>query len=395
MRSSRKRFFQCFRSILNPFFFTGCLSFRLNDQHKLEISFWTIVLTYFYRLIGLGSFITGWTYKVYSHQYSKTILELSPLLQLLGILELAASILAYINVSISMEFNKQMHAELFNKAYELDKVFIEKFDVSFNYGKEIRRNILNTRFLMLFCGVYCPICFISMDPDWYVVLMAFGYAMCTLGPLSSSVTHINLMNFLRIRFELFGSVFQKYFSVDLNENKEKQRHFVLLINHYRKYCELIHVVNSVYGHAAVVNYLHDFTQTSSIVFVLCHKALESETSGVVYIVLFMYVFPRMFKIVYMAFCARKTILELRSCLQIIGTYDDHCTSKNAKDTIDELIMWSKLNRFQFNVGSALELNFGLVYEFFLGIGNYILILIQLKFQETSIKERLVATVKKQ
>ncbi|XP_073848092.1 gustatory receptor 47b [Musca autumnalis] len=395
-----KNLLQCFKLMFFFLYHTGCLSFRLQSGGDLHYTQWSSFYVIIVRFVLLGCFCGGMTIKITTEQfYNAMIGRLSPIVVFIMCLESVVSVLCYLVVTFSLDTTRKEHLICWNRLQNLDDQVVKDFpNVNWNYHKNSRK------YTRLTAAIYSYFSIISFGFVFNLAncrcgylssfLISFSYACITGSPGLAGFLFVVQMDMLRLRFRLLRKVFLLNFVANSGRIRRQSdikilRKFKLLEYYFKEYSALIPRFNAVFNVVSSASMFYDFAILTNMGFLLCSKAIESNTHWKEYLFVAFFMLPRIYKVVVCSIYGHMAHAERKNVWQEFVHMESYFNkSLIVRDNMESLFHWRMHNNDYFTVGKTMRFNLGLMFMIFNSIANYIIILIQLQFQQNIITETL-------
>lgn len=313
--------YRCFKWIYTILYYTGSLCFQLRGE-SFQLTKANIIYTNSIRLSLMFGFLGSILLKYTDDESSKAIFDrLSPVLKFILALECFLSAMTYIAVCTTMHTNRYKHLKLLRRFKELDaQIQIDFNYIKWNYHKTMRKFTTFTLIVMIY---YYTVSFIYLfklsncNCD-YVTTFVFAlcYASITIAPSSTVFLHLGKMDLLRIRYRLIKRLLKQQYAlaVDLKRQHKFEMRISRLIDYCKSYIQLILQINDVLGVVCGISLFHDFAVLTNMTFLMCQKATETNTSVEEYLFIFLFMLPRIYKVIIYAVYGYVTQKEVSSAM---------------------------------------------------------------------------------
>ncbi|XP_030388408.1 putative gustatory receptor 57a [Scaptodrosophila lebanonensis] len=297
-------------------------------------------------------------------------------------LELVMSIFVYVVTVASMQSTAHQHLRIYNRLAALDDQLMQEFGANLNYRKLKRKNImvLATVTVLYVSAVNSVVGRIAGDGN--KALVACGgicYIIITGGPHFTGYIHMNIAEMLGIRFRLLQKIINPQFfrwrfvKVQLREQRLRSAMEMVKELHY-----LITEVNKVYKLSLWTAIAHDFTLTTSELYIIFGRA---DMDGGMNSLLIAYVatsmLPPFYKMLVAPVYCDRTIRDGRKCLRLLEMLDIWFPgSPVVKQMVTAMLHWRLEFQIEFSSGLGVSLNKKTITLFTTMVFNYLLILIQ-------------------
>ncbi|XP_054737691.1 putative gustatory receptor 47b [Anastrepha obliqua] len=384
--------YYCFKWIYIFAYYAGCICFQLRER-AFQFTKCSIAYTNFIRIAILLGFVGSMIVKCLDNESSKAMLDrLSPVLKLTLALECFISAITYAVASASMEKNKYKLMRLMQSFQVLDhRMQIEFPYVNWNYHKTERKFTSITLFLIAY---YYIVAFIyvfklaNCNCDYATtIVFALSYATLTSAPGFITFLNLGLMDLQRIRFRLIRRLLKQNYAsaAHITGQTEFEMRLARLINYCKGYIQLVLQMNDVFGVACGVDLFHDFAILTSMTFLVCQRATESNARLEEYTSTLLFMLPRMYKVTIYTIYGYVAHKERQNCTHeaiMCGNYFRR--SKAIRYNLEAFLHWRMHNTYSLLIGKVTRCNLALLCSIFNSIISSVIILIQLQFQQNSI-----------
>lgn len=301
--------FECLLFIQWQQFVLCCNGFcRLHGRYI--INKWTA----FYSLGFAGCAVLGLSYTIYAKvnnvEQEKRISALDNLLLSIVCLELVMSTCVFLITAVSMQYQARRHIAIIERINALDQRLIQEFGANLNYRKLMRKDIIVMAVITAayFGAVNSAIIQIS-EGDWPLTFMGtWCYAVITGGPHFSGFVHMNTTEVLRIRFRLLQRIIHRDFLLlRFPDVVLRERRLYGAIDLVKEFHEMIREVNAVYMLSMISALAHDFTLTTSELYMI-FGSKNFSPKILFYVILCM--LPPFYKIIMAPIYCHKAIAEV-------------------------------------------------------------------------------------
>ncbi|XP_037942042.1 putative gustatory receptor 47b [Teleopsis dalmanni] len=375
--------YDCFKLLYKVLYYTGCVSFKQKDG-KLVIDLSSIIYTYIVRVILIVGFVGGFALKLNDKDSAQAMFgRLTPVTKFILTFECLANLITYIEATLMIDAQKRNLIQLMSEFEHLDRSLqIDYPFIKWNYQKTMRKyapttiaifiyfSIVSLSYVFNLSGCYCGI------PTTF--LIGATYTSITVATGSVGFIHIAKMDLLRLRYRLISHLAQQ---TSNSSGTQNQKSVITNLKLYcRKYTELIININNVFGYVSAAGIFHDFSILTSLLFLLCQKASTATTKTTEYTFVILLLLPHFYKLVMTAIYGYLTEEEQKKCLHILMI--------RQTDDQEWFLHWKTHNNYKLYIGSTIRCNLNVIYMVLHGITNYVIILIQLQFQENTITNNM-------
>ncbi|XP_075167984.1 gustatory receptor 57a [Haematobia irritans] len=380
-RSEPNSIYDCCRLLCGLQFFLGCSGIR-SRFGKYTCDWISLMYTPVAMICIVGVLLIT-AYVKFQDPY---FVEMDSLIKSIIVLELGMSLFMYLVTGVSMMARTSTHLQLYRSINELDGILIRKFHCNMNYKTLVKRHVI---FIMFTNLIDLAIIILGASratnlKDLAVNIMAaLAYSFVTGGPHLNFYIQMNFAKILAIRFRLLQKLLKSQWKIrsphELDESRHVER-LQLLIDLVQRYHDCISLTNRVFSMSMVIIMLHDFTLTTSELYLIFGGLTGSGSSALIYFVLLGLVLP-VYKMTVGPMYSEKSITEGDECFKIIQDLDFHYPgNKQIRQMVSDSLTWRWDNKIQFYSGS-MKLNMATIAGVYLEIFNYILILIQFRMTQ--------------
>uniref|UniRef100_A0A1I8NR27 Gustatory receptor n=1 Tax=Stomoxys calcitrans TaxID=35570 RepID=A0A1I8NR27_STOCA len=372
--------YDCCRLLCHLQFIIGCSGIRSKSREKY-ICDWISLGYTLLAIIAIVGILLVTAYVKFKDPY---FVKMDSLIKSIIYLELGMSLFMYVVTGVSMMLQSSTHLRLYQSVHELDRILIRDFRANMNYKVLMKKQ----RFLLIFTNViYNTITILGATRatnlrDLGINIMAgLAYGCVTGGPHLNFYIQMNFAEILAIRFRLLQKLLQVKLkpAAGIDERKIEQR-LQLLVDLVQKYHDCIALTNRVFSVSLVIIMLHDFTLTTSELYLIFGGLTGAGSRALIYFVLLGLVLP-IYKMTVGPVYSENAIAEGDKCFKIIQDLDFHYPgNKVIRQMVATSLTWRWDNHIQFTCGS-MKLNMETIVGVYLEIFNYILILIQFRMTQ--------------
>lgn len=274
-------------------------------------------------IYGFVSLIAYYILMVYSALLIIEIGNVLPFFQrsylwaVIGGFEILFNNFGFVVLMILSEFKKNQQLSFLNRIYDVDVVMAKEFQSEMMYKNLYFKNIL----AVLLCLIYYE------GLTVFVLLFLHGYGLTSLGLYTfaflyqyeqicsgtMSLTYINYVLLIRERFRILKNVqiqLTNEFSIGNKSNLFKTSKLFLT---YKDLCSLIELINDNYGIMLIIRIAHDFTLTTSQVYLISWIFMDSQVSNKIELVvcITLWMIQNIVKIGLTTLSAELTVKEVR------------------------------------------------------------------------------------
>ncbi|XP_017038796.1 putative gustatory receptor 47b [Drosophila ficusphila] len=387
-------FVYCYGNLFSLLFYFGLVTFQVkNPEHGgAASSRWTTAYALSARVLIVTCFLGSVVVKLRDPEMAAAMFgHLSPLVKAIFSWECLSCSITYVEYCLSLDSQRSRHIRLVASMQEFDRSVLEVFpQVQWNYQR--------SRFKYWYGTMIVGFCFFSFS-----ISLIFDTARCTCGIpstlimacmytlLTSSLgligfVHVAVMDFLRVRLRLVQQLLRQLYERD--GSPEVHERISFLFDMSKRCSFLLAELNGVYGFAAAAGIFYDFTIMTCFVYVICQKMLDREPWDLEYTFMLLHVTIHTYKVIITSSYGYLLQREKRNCMQLLGNYSRYFPGQDvARRQTEDFQHWRMHNRQAALVGSTIKLNSSTIFLVYNGMANYVIILVQLLFQQQQIKER--------
>ncbi|XP_016994618.2 putative gustatory receptor 47b [Drosophila takahashii] len=393
-------FVYCYGNLYSLLFYWGLVSIRVRSpgQGGAVSSRWTVLYALSARFLLVNCFMASVMVKLRDSEMSAAMFgHLSPLVKAIFTWECLSCSITYVEYCLSLDSHRSRHLKLLASMQEFDRSVLEVFP-------HVKWNYLRSRLKYWYGTVIVGSCYFSFS-----ISLIFDTARCSCGIpstlvmaltytlLTSSVglvgfVHIGIMDFLRVRLRLVQQLLQQLYQDE--GNREVHEKIAFLFDMSKRCSFLLGELNGVFGFAAAAGIFYDFTIMTCFVYVICQKLLDRMPWDLEYAFMLLHVTIHTYKVVITSTYGYLLQREKRNCMHMLSTYSSHFPGQDvARRQTEDFQHWRMHNRQAALVGSTTVLNVSTIYLVYNGMANYVIILVQLLFQQQQIKDRQLTSGK--
>ncbi|KNC27219.1 putative gustatory receptor 47b [Lucilia cuprina] len=384
---------QCFNLIYVYLYHTGCLGCKIKNGKELYCKKWYRLYSYIYRSIYLTGLIGGFLYKIYDEELNEAMMGiLTPVVKVILTFECFICPISYVEVTFYMDWYCDKYLKLANTLQSLDEQLKMNFpSIQWNYHKSTRKYNPMTVGIYGFYSIVSTIYIFHIAHcrcGWFSsTILSLCYACVTGAPAFAGFLFIGNMDMLRLRFRLIRKLLQLQF---VNKHT-KSRH--MHAEDVAKFKFLIVTLNQVFCVVSGSGLFHDFAITTSLGYLLCSKALDTKAKWYEYVFVSLFMVPRIYKVLTTSIYGYTTQKERKNCSrEFVKIESNFKKSTIIRQPLEDFLHWSMHNNYSIKVGKILNCNLSLIFLTLNSVVNYILIYIQLQFQQNSIVNRFMNNV---
>ncbi|XP_075167034.1 gustatory receptor 47b [Haematobia irritans] len=393
-----KSMHQCLFVLYNVLYYTGCLCFKIENGMRLYYTRWSTVFGYIVRFLLVISFIGGLAMKFTDDElYDAMIGRLEPVIKFVLCFECFISTVMYIQITFSLDFTRLKHLHLSHLLQSLDDKLLKDFPfVKWNYNKTARKyNVLVSLVTIYFMSISLGFVFnLSRCRCGYIssFLLAFSYACMTCCAGTANFLYVAGMDMLRIRFRLLYKLIKVCFSTKSRTSKDDIKLFrklKILQFYFKEYNSMIPTLNHVFSSVSGAGTFHDFAMLTNVGFLLLSKTIEGKAGPEEYAYIVLFMLPRVYKVTMTVTYGHLVHVARRNCIHDMLSVEKFFNEpKIIKQNMDSFLHWRMHNNYFFSIGNSIRCDLPVLFIVFNGIANYMIILIQLQFQQNIIAKSL-------
>ncbi|XP_017069316.1 putative gustatory receptor 47b [Drosophila eugracilis] len=393
-------FVYCYGNLFGLMFYWGLTTIRVRSSGRggSVSNRWTVGYALLARLFMVTGFLGSVMTKLKDTEMAAAMFgHLSPLVKAIFTWECLSCSITYLEFCLSLDIKRSRHLKLLVSMQEFDEGILEVFPhVQWSYQR--------SRLKYWYGTVIVGFCFFSFS-----ISLIFDTARCTCGIpstllmavtytlLTSSVglvgfVHIGIMDFLRVRLRLVQQLVLQLYQSD--GDPEVHEKITYLFNMSKRCSYFLTELNGVYGFAAAAGIFYDFTIMTCFVYVICQKLLNREPWDLEYTFTLLHVTIHTYKVIITSTYGYLLQREKRNCMHLLSRYSKYFPGHDvALRQTEDLQHWRMHNRQAAMVGTTIKLNVSTIYLVYNGMANYVIILVQLLFQQQQINDRQLASGK--
>ncbi|XP_033152016.1 putative gustatory receptor 47b [Drosophila mauritiana] len=393
-------FVYCYGNLYSLLLYWGLVTIRVRspDRGGAVSNRWTVCYALFARFFMVICFMASVMTKLRDPEMSAAMFgHLSPLVKAIFTWECLSCSITYIEYCLSLDSQRNRHLKLLARMQEFDQSVLVVFPhVQWNY----RRARLKYWYGTLIVGF----CFLSFSVSLIfdttrctcgipsTMLMAFTYTLLTSSVGLLGFVHIAIMDFIRVRLRLVQQLLQQFYQAD--DSSEVHERIAYLFEMSKRCSFLLAELNGVFGFAAAAGIFYDFTIMTCFVYVICQKLLEREPWDPEYAFMLLHVAIHTYKVVITSTYGYLLLREKRNCMHLLSQYSRYFSGQDvARRQTEDFQHWRMHNRQAAMVGSTTLLSVSTIYLVYNGMANYVIILVQLLFQQQQIKDHQLTSGK--
>ncbi|KAH8372634.1 hypothetical protein KR009_001469 [Drosophila setifemur] len=413
-------FLYCYENLYSLLLYWGLVTFRVRSPESGgAVSTWfTVAYAIFARFFAVTVFLGSVVVKLRDQEMTSAMFgHLTPLVKAIFSWECLSCSITYVEYCLSLDMQRKRHLRLVTSLQEFDRFVSEEFPyVKWNYQR--------TRWKYWYGTVIVGFCFVSFSISLIfdmarctcgipsTILMALTYSLLTSSLGLVGFVHIGIMDFIRLRLRLIQRLLQQLYleeGADASTPQIVHERIEHLFRLSKRCSWLIAELNSVFGFVAAAGIFYDFTIMTCFVYVICQKLLSRESWDKEYIFMLLHVAIHTYKVVITSAYGYSLTREKSNCMHLLGCYSRYFPDiKVASRQTEDFQHWRMHNTQSALVGSTTPLNMSTIYlvreqpniilnlfyklfvKVYNGMSNYVIILVQLLFQQQQqFKERQI------
>ncbi|XP_034652219.1 putative gustatory receptor 47b [Drosophila subobscura] len=397
-KTSSDGFIYCYGNLYSLLFYWGLVTFRVHTQSDggAASSPMSVLYAVCVRLFAVCGYLGSVLFKLKDERMAAAMMgHLTPVVKMIIMWECLSCTITYVEYCISLDTKRRRHVRLLANMQGFD------LDISMEFPS-VRWHYQRQRFKYWYGTVIVTICFFSFS-----LSLIFDIARCTCGIpstllmagsytlLTSSLglvgfVHIGIMDFVRLRLRLIQKLLQHEYaeSDPLGPQETVHRKVAKLFEFSKRCSHLLSELNGVFGFAAAAGFFYESTLMTCFVYVVCQKVLASEAWDMEYTFMLLHVTLHTYKLIITSTYGYLLQREKRNCLRLLGLYAQHFPQQLlVRRQVEDFQHWRMHNRQAALIGRSMPLNVSTIFMVYNGMANYVIILVQLLFQQQQIKER--------
>lgn len=316
-------------------------------------------------VLGLAACLYG---LLQNQLLQQRVLRLDKLVLSIFSVELIISTIVFMISVLSLQSKAEQHAGIYKRLAEIDRRLMRDFGANLCYGKLYRKNVLLLCFLgvVYLSAVITALVHGTRGRQLALVLpAALCYFLITSGPHLSGYVHMTLSELLRIRFRLLQRILNPKFLVKrfgrghLCERRLRSLVHIVTELHY-----IIDEINAVYSISLGSAMFHDFTLTTSELYIIFSRAMgggagggDKEKASISLSFLIICMLLPFYKMLISPVYCNQCVDEARKCLQLLEQLDNWFPHSNvAKQLVETMMRWRLQFRMEFLSGPSIVLN---------------------------------------
>lgn len=260
--------YDCCTVLCHIQFFLGCSGIIKHNHHNYKSNRKSLLYTW----LAVISFTVGLTGTMFIKLQDPSVYKLDSLIKSIIYLEVAMSVFMYLVTVLTMLSNITTHLELYRHLHDLDTKLVKKFSCKLNYEKLIKKHIvLVTSVAIIYITVIVAAVSQASHGQEFIVNLVAGlaYTAVTGGPHLNGYAQMNMAEILSIRFRLLQKLLRrKVICSSKLTAKQQIENLRCLIDMVQEYHNCIRSINKVFSFGLVTTMLHDFTLTTSELYLI-------------------------------------------------------------------------------------------------------------------------------
>lgn len=240
-------------------------------------------------IYGLVSLILYYAVMVYSAHLIIQNGNIVPLFHksylwaVIGGFEMSFNNVGLVVLIVLCEFKKNQQLSFLNQMYEIDEVIMKDFRMEICYRNLYLKNIA----AVLLCLIYYE------GLTAFVLYFLYGYGLTSFGLYifaflyqyeqicsgTMSLTYINNVLLVKERFRILKNIQIQLTKESTVRNESNVLKISKLFLTYKDLCSLIELVNDNYGIMLIIRIAHDFTLTTSQVYLISFVFMDSNVTN--------------------------------------------------------------------------------------------------------------------
>ncbi|EDW85532.1 uncharacterized protein Dwil_GK19220 [Drosophila willistoni] len=389
----------CFDNLYKILSYWGVISFGLkttqqntNTTSKRSILAWSI------RCLLISGFLSGVLIKRLDPEMSYAMFnDISPVVKVIFSWEYLSCIITYVEYCLSMDFRHHRHIKFVHKLQELDLPIFQEFP-------QVKWNYQRTQLKYWYGTILVGICYFTLS-----ISLIFDLTKCSCGVLSTlliatcyslitsslgllGIVHIAIMDYLRLRFRLAQKLIKQTYQAHTNKTATDTHFKILILMKFNQgVSDLVIKLNEVFSFVAAAGIFYEFTLMICFVYVVCQKIIAKQFWDAEYALMILHLSLHSYKVI--VACAYGYLLkrEKANCMHLLSQLDINFEQNLLVRSHAEIIQHWQLhnNHIRAIIGSTLPCNIYMIYIVYNGIANYVIILVQLLFQQLQINEQII------
>lgn len=189
----------------------------------------------------------------------------------------------FVVLIILSEFKKNQQLSFLNRIYEIDMVIAKDFQSEMKYRNLYLKNILAVLLCLIYYGGLTTFVLLFLHgfglTSFGLYMFAFLYQYEQICSGTMSLTYINYVLLIRERFRILKNVQIQLTNESSIGNKSNLFKISKLFLTYKDLCSLIELINDNYGIMLIIRIAHDFTLTTSQVYLISWIFMDSSVTN--------------------------------------------------------------------------------------------------------------------
>ncbi|XP_022233098.2 putative gustatory receptor 47b [Drosophila obscura] len=395
-KSSSDGFIYCYGNLYSLLFYWGLVTFRVHtlSDGGAASSPMSVVYAVCVRLFAVCGYLGSVLIKLEDERMGAAMMgHLTPVVKMIVMWECLSSTITYVEYFLTLDVQRRRHVKLLANMQGFD------LDISVEFPS-VRWQYQRTRSKYWYGTGIVSICFFSFSVSLIfdlvrctcglpsTLLMAVTYTLLTSSLGLVGFVHIGIMDFVRLRLRLIQKLLHQEYAPSTGPQETALRKIAKLFEFSKRCSHLLAELNGVFGFAAAAGFFYEFTLMTCFVYVICQKVLGSEAWDLEYTFMLLHVALHSYKLIITSTYGYLLQREKRNCLRLLGLYAQHFPHQAlARRQVEDFQHWRMHNRQAAIIGSSIPLNVSTIFMVYNGMANYVIILVQLLFQQQQIKDR--------
>lgn len=290
--------------------------FTVKNDKAISVWYWTIfpyiVIFIYISLMSTSLFLmiqSGFLYKTFSTSY---------LIAAIGCFEIVFCNCTYVILILFSALVKNKQIQLLNQIHDIDRMLVKNFPntfIDYCYYRKISWIVFSISWIyyyllgaMIIGKLYQ---YNALTVENFIFVMCYGYEQATTGTLAACF--ICYVSQLHIRFVAIKNLKLSLFSDNNIENERKfMQNVSTLLQLYKNLTELIPFINKYCGLAMIMRYLHDFTLTTSQIYLIFWIVIDNHDNDKMELICYViyWMLQNIFKIVGISVITQLTMNEV-------------------------------------------------------------------------------------
>lgn len=373
-----KTLYECI-SLISRMQFVVCCSGFYQHGGRFVLNRWTRL----YSLCCASLAVLGLAASLYgllqNQSLQERVLRLDKLVLSIMGLELVISTIVFMISVLSLQAKAKRHAGIYERLAEIDRRLMRDFGANLSYGKLLRKNVLVLCFVgtVYLCAVNTALVHGTQGRQLEIVLpAALSYIMITSGPHLTGYVHMTLSELLSIRFRLLQRILDpKFLHKRFGRGHLCELRLRSLVDIVTELHYIIHEINEVYGFSLGSAMFHDFTLSTSELYIIFARSMGDDTitgtgagtggddkeKTTISLMLLSFLIICMllpfYKMLISPVYCNHCVDEGRKCLHLLEQLDTWFPHSDvAKQLVETMMRWRLQFRLEFLSGLSIVLN---------------------------------------